>query len=169
MAESRPPSNFLTVDEGVRPRANSDPTAGTWSKAPTITLPEITVEDCTDNELLEINAGLDEGGLFGMDATPRRRANTCPEDLFRKRNGRPPTPPPSTFRKGSSKFKPGFTKPVLRESVSFIHHRLSKLTEDTGEVHSQSPSPTASGTDRLASGPQQNTIPPSSAGRLHIR
>ncbi|KAL8561147.1 hypothetical protein ACOMHN_054519 [Nucella lapillus] len=115
--------NLLTVDEGVRPRANSDPTVNTCC----LLLPEIKVEDCTDADSSHSNPN--HSSLpFGDDDPPRRRSNTCPEDLFRKRNGRPPTPPPSTFRKGH-KFKSGFTKPVMKESVSFTHHKLSKLTE----------------------------------------
>ena len=137
-----PQGNFLTVDDGGRPRANSDPTVGTGVTLPLL-LPEITVEDCGDSELLDVQMGGEQGGLFGLDATPRPRANTCPEDLFRRKpNGRPPTPPPGTFRK-DRRFKSGFSKPVLKESVSFTHHKLSKLTEteDAEEPHGSSSSP----------------------------
>ena len=153
-------NHFLTVDEGVRPRANSDPTAG--CALPVVLLPEITVEDCTlDAELMDIHGaggpgGLqDQGGLFGLDATPRRRAHTCPEDLFRRPRagvggGRPPTPPPSTFRhnrrKGSGSFRFLSGKSPLKESVSFTHHRLTKLAESEDAAdESQSPSASSGG------------------------
>ncbi|XP_076439711.1 uncharacterized protein LOC143279530 [Babylonia areolata] len=129
---SRGGNNLLTVDEGVRPRANSDPTVTTGGMTMMMMmLPEIKVEDCTDPDLSSNNPNHQPDNLpsgFGA-IPPRPRSNTCPEDLFRKpRNGRPPTPPPGTFRKGH-RFKSGFTKPALKESVSFAHHRLSKLAE----------------------------------------
>ncbi|KAK7110379.1 uncharacterized protein [Littorina saxatilis] len=136
---SRCDGNLLTVDETGRPRANSDPTVGAGCKLPIMLLPEITVEDCgTDQELSDLHDAHDQGGLFGMDATPRRRANTCPEDLFRQHNGRPPTPPPASFRKGH-KLRFGPSKPVLKESISFTHHKLSKLAEYEDAEEPQSP------------------------------
>lgn len=147
MESNQSTKQFLTVDEGMRPRANSDPVAGAKVKG-LFHLPEIKVEDCTGEDRVEVkriisdddNDDDDECGFFDVRIPPRRRAHTCPDDLFRRQRSRPPTPPPATFRKGkhqSGSRSPTF-KPVLKESVSFTHHRLCKLTEESREGHLQS-------------------------------
>lgn len=148
MEDNMSTKNLLKVDEGLRPRANSDPTMGGKIITP-FQMPEIMIEDCADNdELVQIDSQKDQGGLFGQDAIPRRRANTCPEDLFRRRRTRPPTPPPTSYRK-DPRTKMTILKPPMKEAISFAHHRLGKLAEDSSE--GVSPSLVSCGSDRSRS------------------
>ncbi|XP_005096551.1 uncharacterized protein LOC101863503 [Aplysia californica] len=122
-------SQFLTVDETKRPRANSDPLG---LHLTLIGLPEITVTGEDGQDSCQGEEG-DVGGLL-LPPSPRRRANTCPEDMFRPRKGRPPTPPPSDIMKNPAgkRFSFNFTPKDLN-GISFIHHKLGKLTEDNSE------------------------------------
>ncbi|XP_046562110.1 uncharacterized protein LOC124271081 [Haliotis rubra] len=125
-------SNLLTVDDNsMRPRAYTDPTSDGKGKM-AIKLPEITIEDCSDPED-KMNSEVE---MFSDLSPPRRRANTCPEEFFnRRRKGRPPTPPP-TSRNGSptNKFTFGNVRSPSKSPVSFVHHKLSKVSEDGGEA-----------------------------------
>ena len=113
---------FLTVDEGMRPRANTDPTNGTQAD---VQLPEIMVEDFSVEGHSAV-ADVSDGGLIVPQQ--RQRANTCPEELFRKRRNRPATPPPCR-KSGPNKFM--FKTPPKREAISFVVHKLGKLSEDS--------------------------------------
>lgn len=130
-----PSPQFLCVDETKRPRANSDPVG---LHIHICGVPEITVtgEDGRDGGCAEE----DESDSFLIPPSPRRRANTCPEDMFRVRKGRPPTPPPTDFRilrsPGSKRFSFNFN-PKDASSVSFAHHRLSKVSEEKPELQQQ--------------------------------
>ncbi|KAK0048990.1 hypothetical protein Bpfe_021575, partial [Biomphalaria pfeifferi] len=117
-------SQYLSVDETKRPRANSDP-VGLHLHI----VPEITVTGEDDQDPLS----LEETDSYLIPPSPRRRANTCPEDMFLARKGRPPTPPPvaphTTRSRTGKRFSFNFTARDLN-GVSFAHHKLSKVAED---------------------------------------
>ncbi|KAH9500940.1 hypothetical protein Btru_069265 [Bulinus truncatus] len=119
-------AQYLSVDETKRPRANSDPVVGLHLHI----VPEITVTGEDDQDTLSS----EETDSYLIPPSPRRRANTCPEDMFLARKGRPPTPPPvdtHTLRgRAGKRFSFNFTTRDLNGGVSFAHHRLSKVAED---------------------------------------
>ncbi|XP_059176006.1 uncharacterized protein LOC131955767 [Physella acuta] len=108
--------DLLHVDETKRPRANSDP-VGLPAR-----LPEITVT-CEDGREDPWAGQLDH---HWIPPSPRRRANTCPEDMFLARRGRPPTPPPADVSRGAT----GKRFSLSRDLTGFSHHRLTKVAED---------------------------------------
>ncbi|XP_041370077.1 uncharacterized protein LOC121384007 [Gigantopelta aegis] len=116
------PQTLLSVNEDIRPRANTDPTNG---KDGSVQLPEIMVEDFSVEGHSAV-ADVSDGGL--IIPQQRQRANTCPEELFRKRRNRPATPPPCR-KSGPNKFV--FKTPPKREPISFVVHKLGKLSEDS--------------------------------------
>ena len=120
--------HFLAVDETVnRARSNSGPAELCGLVMP----PQITVtaDDGLDGDQDED----DELGLLPLPA-PRRRANTCPEDMFRPQRGqRPPTPPPSDISPTTAKNRFAFSGKEI-DGISFVHHKLSKLTEVAGSL-----------------------------------
>ncbi|CAL1541293.1 unnamed protein product [Lymnaea stagnalis] len=122
-----PDAKYLCVDETKRPRANSDPVGLHIHLNP---LPEITVTG-EDGQDFDSSEELDS---YLIPPSPRRRANTCPEDMFLARKGRPPTPPPTdihAFKSPTGKrFSFNFAARDLN-GVSFTHHRLSKVAEDS--------------------------------------
>lgn len=129
--DKTPSPQYLCVDETKRPRANSDP-VGLHIHISNV--PEITVtgDDCRDGQRAED----DEEDSFLIPPSPRRRANTCPEDMFRISRGRPPTPPPADLKilrnSAGKRFSFNFS-PKDMSSVSFAHHRLSKVSEEKQE------------------------------------
>ncbi|CAG5114919.1 unnamed protein product [Candidula unifasciata] len=129
--DKTPSPQYLSVDETKRPRANSDPVGLHLHINP---VPEITVtgEDCRDGGRTED----DEEDSFLIPPFPRRRANTCPEDMFRVSRGRPPTPPPTDLRilrnSAGKRFSFNFS-PKDISSISFAHHKLSKVSEEKQE------------------------------------
>ncbi|GFN85390.1 hypothetical protein PoB_001189600 [Plakobranchus ocellatus] len=149
---------FLCVDESKRPRAHSDPSVTVGGFANYI-LPEITVTEDDEGNDASLSFANSRGihHLFlkePMDSI-RKRSNTCPEDLFRpSRKGRPATPPPTDVvpvlagkrrahsAGGVRRFSFNIAPPPVAlkspTSVSFAHHKLSKVSEDLG---SESPPP----------------------------
>lgn len=120
----------LRVDESMRPRANSDPAASKAELHVHFDLPEITVDDFSEElDHLKEKANSSEGAFFVFTSPPRRRANTCPEKYFRN-DDRPPTPPPGGVRRVHHR------NGIVRNppKISFIHHKLSKVVEDTSDV-----------------------------------
>lgn len=124
---------YLSVEEARRQRANSDPGG---LHIFTGVVPEITVtgEDGRDSSCVED----DEFDSLLVPPPPRPRSNTCPEDLFRDRKGRPPTPPPVDLKvlrnRAGKRFSFNFTTKDIK-SISFIHHKLSKVKEEKSDSH----------------------------------
>lgn len=125
----------------MRPRANTDPISPRPCLHVRFDLPDIVVDDCSDNDAdnldqshpEEINRELvntDEGAFFVFKSPPRQRSNTCPINMFSKHKARreikdrPPTPPPldkiplDTFPRYPS-----------WEKVHFCPHSLSRVEE----------------------------------------
>ncbi|BFZ01603.1 hypothetical protein BsWGS_04642 [Bradybaena similaris] len=121
--------HFLTVDDTKRPKAISDP-----GNLHICVIPEITItgedgtnDDCkTDDSISSLSTSFS-----------RPRSNTCPEEMFQARKGRPPTPPPVDVHKfrnpAGKRFSFNFTSKDI--SVSFAHHRLSKVKEEKPDQH----------------------------------
>lgn len=122
----------------MRPRANTDPISPRPCHHVRFDLPDIIVDDCSDNDdnylddshPEEINkelANTDEGAFFVFKSPPRQRSNTCPENMFSKRKerrNRPPTPPPA------EKLPPDtFPRYPSWEKVQFCPHSLSRVEE----------------------------------------
>ncbi|RUS87463.1 hypothetical protein EGW08_004779 [Elysia chlorotica] len=144
---------FLCVDESKRPRAHSDPSVSVGGLANYI-LPEITVTEDDGGGDNAHPVGGPRGSSHQLSLKEphelaRKRSNTCPEDLFRpNRKGRPATPPPtdvvpllggkrrSHSTAGPRRFSFNFAPPPVTlkspTSVSFAHHKLSKVSEDAG-------------------------------------
>ncbi|GFR99898.1 hypothetical protein ElyMa_006385000 [Elysia marginata] len=141
---------FLCVDESKRPRAHSDPSVHVGGFVHYI-LPEITVTEDDAGGDPSHAVGASKAGchlsLMQPLETSRKRSNTCPEDLFRpSRKGRPATPPPTDIvpvlagkrrahsaggpRRFSFNFAPPPAAMKSPTSVSFAHHKLSKVNED---------------------------------------
>lgn len=141
---------LLCVDESKRPRAHSDPSVQVGGFANYI-LPEITVTEDDGGGDSGHAHGTTKGGSHMYLMQPleasRKRSNTCPEDLFRpSRKGRPATPPPTDVvpvlagkrrthsaggvRRLSFNFAPPPVALKSPTSVSFAHHKLSKVNED---------------------------------------
>ncbi|KAK6178454.1 hypothetical protein SNE40_013243 [Patella caerulea] len=114
--------NLLRVENILRPRANSDPGV--------FTLPEIIVQDYS-GESVSRKLTEAEDDFFSLCEPGRPRANTCPDDLFRKKHERPGTPPPVTGSETRRSGRFNFISPS-RTCVSFAHHNLSKIIEDEG-------------------------------------
>lgn len=122
----------------MRPRANTDPTAPRPRLRVHFDLPDIIVDDCSEDELEKIYSpdimtneltNTEEGAFFVYTSPPRQRSNTCPSNMFRRVTDRPPTPPPS-----DKVSKDGFTRHHSKEKVSFSPHKLSKVTEDVPDI-----------------------------------
>ena len=125
----------------MRPRANTDPISPRPRLHVTFDLPDIVVDDCSDNDEdyldcahpEEINKDLrntDEGAFFVFKSPPRQRANTCPMNMFSKRKprrNRPATPPPK--ESGSQEFP----RHPSWEKVTFSPHSLTSV-EETREI-----------------------------------
>lgn len=121
--------HFLTVDDTKRPKAISDP-----GNLHICVIPEITItgedgtnDDCkTDDSISSLSTSFS-----------RPRSNTCPEEMFQARKGRPPTPPPVDVHKfrnpAGKRFSFNFTSKDI--PVSFAHHRLSKVKEEKADQH----------------------------------
>lgn len=122
----------------MRPRANTDPISPRPCHHVRFDLPDIIVDDCSDNDDSyldqshpeEINkelANTDEGAFFVFKSPPRQRSNTCPINMFSKRKerkNRPPTPPPA------EKLPPDtFPRYPSWEKVHFSPHSLSCVEE----------------------------------------
>lgn len=121
----------------MRPRANTDPVSPRPRLRVTFDLPDIVVDDCSDNDddnvdrshPEEINKELRntaEGAFFVFKSPPRQRANTCPMNMFSKRKprkNRPPTPPPK--ESGSQEFP----RHPSWEKVTFSPHSLTSVEE----------------------------------------
>ena len=123
----------------MRPRANTDPTAPRPRLRVHFDLPDIIVDDCSDDELEKIYspdvitnelANTAQGAFFVYTSPPRQRSNTCPSNMFRRKiNNRPPTPPPS-----DKVPKDGYQRHIGKDKVSFSPHKLSKVAEDVPDV-----------------------------------
>lgn len=119
----------------MRPRANTDPSAPRPKLRVRFDLPDIIVDDCSDEELEQIyspnrardeKADTEEGAFFVYTSPPRQRSNTLPSNMFRRKViDRPPTPPPR-----DSVPKDGFHRHLSKEMASFSPHKLSKVAED---------------------------------------
>lgn len=135
----------------MRPRANTDPTSPRPPLRVHFDLPDIIVDDCSEDELERIYSpdamtkeltNSEEGAFFVYTSPPRQRSNTCPSNMFRKKLDRPPTPPPS-----DRVSKEGFNRHISKDKVSFSPHKLTKVTEDVPDL--------SKSTDRK--GPQHKT------------
>ncbi|XP_046572566.1 uncharacterized protein LOC124280631 [Haliotis rubra] len=125
-------SNLLTVDDNsMRPRAYTDPTSDGKGKT-AIKLPEITIEDCSDPED-KMNSEVE---MFSDLSPPRRRANNVSGRSSSTDDEREASTPPPTSRNGSptNKFTFGNVRSPSKSPVSFVHHKLSKVSEDGGEA-----------------------------------
>ena len=167
---------FLCVDESKRPRAHSDPSVAVGGFADYV-LPEITVTEDDEGGDASLAHGASRAGSHLLKESLesiRKRSNTCPEDLFRpNRKGRPATPPPTDIvpvlggkRRTSSaggprRFSFNFAAPppvAIKSptSVSFAHHKLSKVSEDTGSECSSASGASAS-RERVAPSKKSST------------
>ncbi|KAH3706515.1 uncharacterized protein LOC127858004 isoform X2 [Dreissena polymorpha] len=121
-----------------RPRANTEPTPPKPKLRVHFDLPDIVVDDCSDNEQdvidtsrpEEINkelANTAEGAFFVFKSPPRQRSNTCPINMFggsKPRKNRPPTPPPKDrIPQGNLQRYPSW------EKVDFAPHTLCSVEE----------------------------------------
>ena len=142
----------------MRPRANTDPTAPRPRLKVHFDLPDIIVDDCSDEELEKMYspdvitnelANTAQGAFFVYTSPPRQRSNTCPSNMFRRKTiDRPPTPPPSDKIP-----KDGVQRHIGKDRVSFSPHVLSKVAEDVPDLaktverkgaHQKTSSPTRS-------------------------
>lgn len=125
----------------MRPRANTDPISPRPCLHVRFDLPDIVVDDCSDNDddnldeshPEEINKELvntDEGAFFVFKSPPRQRSNTCPINMFSKHKARkeikdrPPTPPP--LDKIPQDMFPRYPS---WEKVHFSPHSLTRVEE----------------------------------------
>ena len=159
----------------MRPRANTDPSAPRPRLKVRFDLPDIIVDDCSDDELEKLctpdgaryeQADTEEGAFFVFKSPPRQRANTLPSNMFRRRvKDRPPTPPPS-----DNVPREGFHRHVSKEMASFSPHKLTKVTEDVPDTQKASE---RKGTQHKSSSPSRslkNThIPGSSSPDVRSR
>jgi len=120
-----------------RPRANTDPVSPRPRLHVHFDLPDIVVDDCSDNEYDEDDgeenelANTNEGAFFVFKSPPRQRSNTCPTNMFstkrRQRRNRPPTPPPPGEVSHDLQRYPSW------ERVGFSPHALTSV-EETREI-----------------------------------
>ncbi|KAL4231682.1 hypothetical protein ACF0H5_009261 [Mactra antiquata] len=122
----------------MRPRANTDPMSPRPNLHVRFNLPDIIVDDCSDNDddqvdkahPEEINkelANTNEGAFFVFKSPPRQRSNTCPVNMFSKRKkalDRPPTPPPADKLPQDT-----FPRYPSWEKVHFSPHSLDSVEE----------------------------------------
>lgn len=137
----------------MRPRANTDPISPRPCHHVHFDLPDIVVDDCSDNDdenvdrshPEEINkelANTEEGAFFVFKSPPRQRSNTCPVNMFSKRKerrNRPPTPPPADKLPEDT-----FPRYPSWEKVHFSPHSLSSVEETREFVVTQEKSVTKS-------------------------
>lgn len=142
----------------MRPRANTDPVSPRPRLHVTFDLPDIVVDDCSDNDEdnvdrshpEEINKELRntaEGAFFVFQSPPRQRANTCPMNMFSRRKprrNRPPTPPPSETVSQELNRHPSW------EKVTFSPHSLSSVEETREMTRDSSNSSCAKSTSETA-------------------
>lgn len=117
---------LLSIMAPMRPRANTDPFSQLYRSSLPV-LPEIFIEDySTTVEKNPENAKscTAAGAFFVVASPPRRRANTCPDDFFRRPRVRPLTPPPTMLKDN------GGSLHSSREKMRTKHHKLKKVTED---------------------------------------
>lgn len=122
----------------MRPRANTDPISPRPNLHVRFDLPDIIVDDCSDNDdenldkshPEEINkelANTNEGAFFVFKSPPRQRSNTCPMNMFSRRKkalDRPPTPPPMDKLPQDT-----FPRYPSWEKVHFSPHSLTSVEE----------------------------------------
>lgn len=122
----------------MRPRAMTDPISPRPCHHVRFDLPDIIVDDCSDNdesniaesspdEISKELANTNEGAFFVFKSPPRQRSNTCPSNMFskrRERKYRPPTPPPSDRIPLDAA-----TKYPSWEKVDFSRHHLDSVEE----------------------------------------
>ncbi|CAG5129092.1 unnamed protein product [Candidula unifasciata] len=129
--------HFLSVDDTKPPKASSDPGGLHICVIPEIT---ITGEDETNSDC-KAEASVSPLSTYFT----RPRSNTCPEEMFQARKGRPPTPPPVDVQKirnhSGKRFSFNFTSKDI--NVSFAHHRLSKVKEEKADQQQQRTSGTS--------------------------
>ena len=124
----------------MRPRANTDPCPPKPKLKVRFDLPDIVVDECSDDELDTVwtptdkarseQANTEEGAFFVFKSPPRQRSNTLPCDMFRRRvKDRPPTPPPS-----DNVPRDGPHRPVSKDLASFSPHKLTKVAEDVPDI-----------------------------------
>ncbi|XP_060554277.1 uncharacterized protein LOC132715298 [Ruditapes philippinarum] len=137
----------------MRPRANTDPISPRPCYHVRFDLPDIVVDDCSDNDEEnvdrsrpeEINkelANTEEGAFFVFKSPPRQRSNTCPVNMFSKhkeRRNRPPTPPPAEKLPEDT-----FPRYPSWEKVQFSPHSLTSVEEAREFVVTQEKSVTKS-------------------------
>lgn len=121
----------------MRPRAMTDPISPRPCHHVRFDLPDIIVDDCSDDENNTDDAfpdektrelaNTDEGAFFVYTSPPRQRANTCPVNMFssktRVRKHRPPTPPPT------DRVSPDFPRYPSWEKADFSRHQLDCVEE----------------------------------------
>lgn len=144
----------------MRPRANTDPVSPRPRLHVTFDLPDIVVDDCSDNDEdnvdssrpEEINKDLRntaEGAFFVFKSPPRQRSNTCPNNMFSKRKSRrnrPPTPPPKET------VTQEFPRHPSWEKVTFSPHSLSSVEETRELTRDQNTAQTSKQTSSLDTG-----------------
>ncbi|XP_052771273.1 uncharacterized protein LOC128210961 [Mya arenaria] len=114
-----------------RPRAMTDPISPRPRLHVHFDLPDITVDDCSDDEdndeFREELANTNEGAFFVFKSPPRQRSNTCPMNMFskrqRNRRNRPATPPPADEVPHDAPRYPSW------ERVPFSPHALTSVEE----------------------------------------
>lgn len=129
---------FPKIELDMRQRSNSDSrVVRRPSKKSKLALPEIHIigEDSSSRANLVsrvYNYTEDESEIddfFSRSNIGRPRSSTCPDDLFRQKIVRPPTPPPSD-EPGPNKFIYKKRK-TPRDKVAFQRHALGKVSEDS--------------------------------------
>jgi len=118
---------LLSLPDLSRRRTKSDATQYKQHRRSS-QVPEITVEDCSDTYTdLEVAESLDHFDIH-LTEPIRPRANTCPENIFKRIKDRPATPPPLEGKKLTWK---ELSRSPSKEKVSFAPHKLTKVSEDS--------------------------------------
>lgn len=131
----------LHIEEPARQRSNSDSALfKPESDANTIILPEIRIEDFSDkglslNTKQSWNRCSDIDRLDDIDFDQRDRSNTCPDEMFKTKRRRPPTPPPLEGYQVLKTFPTARRRSTGR--VFFTSHHLSKVSEDSGDAETE--------------------------------